>query len=196
MTQNNIKIAITGGIGSGKSTVCQIIKEYGYPVYSCDEIYNEVLTSPQLVKKLADEFGCGIISNGIINRKTLAEAVFSDREKLKKLNALTHPEIMSLALKKMEGRALSFLEVPLLFENNFQNLFNGVIVVLRDFEARVKAASIRDGVEADEIKLRVKNQFDYDNFDFSEYNVIHNCGNLGNLRAKTVEIIKKIESAT
>ncbi len=194
MTQNNIKIAITGGIGSGKSTVCQIIKSLNYPVYSCDEIYGELLTSPDFVKKLEEAFGSDIVLNGTINRVVLSQKVFNDGKQLKKLNDITHPAIMEEAFLKMRAHKLSFLEVPLLFENGFQNLFNGVIVILRDRDKRISSVIQRDHTHIEQVESRVKSQFDYENFDFSEYYVIHNNGNYDDLTKKTLETVVKIKN--
>ena len=194
MTQSSIKIAVTGGIGSGKSAVCEIIKKQGYPVYSCDNIYSELLNSAEFLKKIDDEF-CGVLkSDGSLDRQALSEAVFNNEVELKKLNSITHPAIMSAALKKMEGEKLAFLEVPLLFENGFENLFDGVIVVLRDKEERIRSVMARDKIGREHVLLRTNKQFDYDNFDFAKYYVIHNCENLINLEQKTLETLQKINS--
>lgn len=194
MMQNSIKIAVTGGIGSGKSTVCQIIKEHNYPVYSCDEIYKKIFCLPSFVNRIGEEFGDNIVKNGQIDRTALAETVFNSSEQLKKLNSIAHPIIMAEALKIMDGHKLSFLEVPLLFENGFESLFGGVIVVLRELESRIESVINRDKSERKKVLLRVKNQLNYEKFDFSEYYVIHNDGNLDFLTAQTLEIIKRIKN--
>lgn len=194
MTQNNVKIAVTGGIGSGKSAVCEFIKKHGYLVYSCDEIYSELLTSAEFLKKIDKEFDGVLNADGSLNRSTLSNAVFNDDAALKKLNSITHPEIMSVALKKMEGSRLSFLEVPLLFENGFEALFDGVIVVLRNIEDRINSVMSRDKSDREHVQKRVNKQLDYDKFDFTKYYVIHNCENLANLEQKTVKILQKINS--
>ena len=97
MTQNNIKIAVTGGIGSGKTTVCDIIKEQGYSVISCDEIYNRLLRDKSFLNSLVSEFGHILNGDGTLSRKKLSEIVFSDKDKLARLNEITHPEIMKEA---------------------------------------------------------------------------------------------------
>lgn len=194
MTQSSIKIAVTGGIGSGKSVVCEIIKKQGYPVYSCDSIYSELLNSAEFLKKIDDEFYGVFKSDGSLDRQALSEAVFNNEAELKKLNSITHPEIMSAALKKMEGEKLAFLEVPLLFENGFENLFDGVIVVLRDKEERIRSVIARDKIDREHVLLRINKQFDYDNFDFTKYYVIHNCGNLVDLEQKTLKTLQIINS--
>lgn len=192
MTQNNLKIAITGGIGSGKSTVSKIIEEQGLPVFSCDKIYNELLSDKSFLKKIEESFVGVLNENGTLNRQMLSEIVFNDSEKLKILNGITHSEIMSAAFKKMEGYNLSFLEVPLLFENSFESLFDGVIVVLRDREERVNSVVARDKITKEMVLKRLKSQFNYDKFDFAEYYVIHNNCNLSELSSKTLEILQKI----
>lgn len=192
MMQNNVKIAITGGIGSGKSAVCNFIQKQGYPVFSCDKIYSELLTSTEFINRIDKEFGGMINADGSLNRKALSELVFNNDVALKKLNSLTHPAIFSAAFKKMEGSTIAFLEVPLLFENGFEALFDGVIVVLRDKDERVNSVIKRDNLKREQVLLRMNRQFNYDNSDFAEYYVIHNCGNLANLEQKTHEILIKL----
>lgn len=190
--QSNVKIAITGGIGSGKSAVCEIIKNYGYSVFSCDKIYSELLNSAEFLGKINTEFGGVLNEDGGLNRVALSDAVFNNETALKKLNAITHPEIMSAAFKKMEGYRLAFLEVPLLFENSFESLFDGVIVVLRNLEDRINSVIKRDKLDREQVLLRINKQFCYEKFDFAKYYVIHNDGNLANLEQKTQEVLLKI----
>lgn len=194
MTQNNLKIAITGGIGSGKSTVANLIREQGYTVFSCDEIYAELLNNADFINKLAQAFEGVINADSSLNRAELSKRVFSNEEQLAKLNEITHPAIMHSAFSKMEGYPISFLEVPLLFENSFESLFDSVIVVLRERKERVKSIIVRDKLTYDEADLRIKSQINYDKFDFTEYYVIHNCSNLQDLKSKTVEILDKLLS--
>jgi len=194
MTQSKIKIAVTGGIGSGKSAVCKIIGECGYKVFSCDKIYADLLTEKDFLVKLKNELGEEYFSCGKLDRKKLSAAVFSDENLLKKLNGLTHPAIIEKALSLMDGYNLSFCEVPLLFENAFEKFFDGVIVVLRDKEERVRAVSKRDNISENNVLLRINRQYNYDIDDFAKYYVIHNSGNLDDLTAKTAQILQKIVS--
>lgn len=194
MTQNNIKVAITGGIGSGKSTVSEIIRKEGYTVISCDEVYGELLSGGFFNEKLADLFGKEIIKDGAVDKKSLAEKVFSDSAALQKLNRITHPAIMEKALSKLDGSFLGFIEVPLLFENGFEALFDEVIVVLRNYDDRVLSVSKRDKTDEGSVKKRIFCQFDYNKSDFAEYYVIHNDGNLGDLQKKTVGLVEKIRA--
>ena len=147
MKQSNIKIAVTGGIGSGKSTVCNLIAKLGYPVYSCDEIYAELFVSGAFLKEIIAEFGDKVADGkGRIDRKKLAAEVFSDDSKLERLNAITHPAIFSEMFRRAEERkGLVFFEVPVLFEGGYQKLFDEIIVVMRDMADRVECIKKRDG---------------------------------------------------
>ena len=192
MTRNNIKVAITGGIGSGKSTVSKIIAERGYNVVSCDDIYSELLTDKDFLNSLSAHFK-DAVSNGVLDRHKLSEIVFKEEENLKRLNALTHPVIMQNALLKMQGEGINFCEVPLLFEGGFENLFDKVIVVLRDKSSRINAVTARDNLDILTVEKRIKSQINYDNRNFEDYYVIHNDGSTDKLRIDTIQIIKKLE---
>ncbi len=193
MMQNNTKIAVTGGIGSGKTTVCKIIKEQGYTVISCDEIYSHLLCDISFLNSLAAEFGNILNSDGTLSRKKLAEIVFSDKDKLTRLNEITHPEIMKEAIKQMSGGGIYFCEVPLLFEGEFEALFDKIIVVLRNKELRISSITKRDEITYLDAKKRIDSQFNYDNLSFEKYYVIHNNSDFENLNAVTLEIINKIK---
>ena len=192
MMQSNIKIAIAGGICSGKSTVANIIREQGYKVISCDEIYTELLTDTNFIKLLDNEFGCVENTDGTLNRTRLSEIVFNDSEKLRKLNLITHPKIMQKAMAQMTGEGIHFCEVPLLFENGFEKLFDSAIVVLRDEAERAKVLIERNGIDRKQAILRIKSQFDYQNNSYIEYYVIDNNTNLLDLRSKTLNVLEKI----
>ena len=157
------KIAITGGIGSGKSTVSAYIKERGYPVFSCDEIYKEVITTPAYINAIQKVFP-NVIQNGEIDRKRLSEQVFTDEKKRLDLNAVAHPLIMQRLMEKMQActSELIFAEVPLLFEGGYQNLFDQIIIVKRSVEQRIQSVCERDGLTREQAQMRMCAQIDYD----------------------------------
>lgn len=196
MTQNNKIIAVTGGIGSGKSTVCKIIKESGFSVISCDEVYSELLKDGGFLNTLQNEFGDILSPDGSLDRKKLAEIAFNDEANRKKLEKITHPTIMSEVFTRAKEFSLCFCEVPLLFEKGYEKLFNNVIVVLRPLEERILSVQKRDGLSRESVILRLKSQINYEKFDFAKYYVIHNNGDFGDLKAKTVEILNKITQFT
>ena len=194
MRQNNVKVAVTGGIGSGKSAVCSILVEEGYAVISCDEVYSELLKERQFIEKLAEEFGADIIDpDGSLNRAALSQKAFGDKSVLERLNSITHPAIMQRAFEKAEGEAIAFFEVPLLFESRLERLFNEVFVVLRNFEERIKAVCERSGISRGEVEKRIESQYSYENSDFAKYYVIHNSSNLDYLKCEVLKAVQKIK---
>ncbi len=160
------KIAITGGIGSGKSTVLKHIADLGYPVFSCDEIYREIIQTKEYVSKIRTAFP-SCITDGKIDRKILSELVFKNEEKRLLLNSIAHPLIMQRLVERMQisSSTLVFAEVPLLFEGGFENLFDCVVIVIRDKEKRVNSVALRDGITRSEIENRICSQFDYSSQD-------------------------------
>lgn len=187
-----MKIAITGGIGSGKSTVAKILSERGYKVVSCDEIYTRLLKNKEFLQIICGAFGDILNPCGELDRAKLSEKVFKDNAALEKLNKITHKAIMEEALKECENSDLCFCEVPLLFEGGYEILFDNVIVVIRDEEERIKAVSRRDNVTAENVKLRIVRQFNYDMADFEKYYVLHNNGSLSELEQKTLKIVEDL----
>ena len=192
MMQNNVKIAITGGICSGKSTVSKIIEEQGYKVISCDKIYCELLEDTKFLDQLENEFGNVKNADGKLNRSKLSEIVFADSEKLEKLNSITHPKIMQTVMEQMSGSGLFFCEVPLLFEGGYEGQFDRIIVVLRDEGERIKELMARNKIDNDQAQLRINSQFDYQKASFTEYYVIHNSSNLADLCEKTLKVLTQI----
>ena len=157
-----VKIAITGGIGSGKSKVLSIIENEGYAVFSCDQISREVMTEKRVLKQIKKNFPSvftGVFRNKL-DRKELAKKVFNNQEKVDLLNAIMHPVIMERLLQKVEEgkNDINFIEIPLLFEGDFQNMFDEVIVVMRPLGDRIESVRIRSNLTISEIEDRIKNQ--------------------------------------
>lgn len=187
------KIAVTGGIGSGKSTVMKIIAGKGYPIFSCDEIYSQLTSDRNFLNILRHSFGDILNSDGTLDRKKLSEIVFNNPAKLAELDKITHPAIYKEMFRMAdEAGGICFCEVPLLFESGAESLFDGVIIVMRNEEQRIKSVTARDKLPEQDVKKRISNQFDYNSADFAMYYVIHNNGDLSGLEWQTEEIIKKI----
>ena len=156
-----LKIAITGGIGSGKSTVLSYLRENGYTVFSCDELYKEIIISNEYIEKVKALFPSAV-KNGVIRRDVLAGIVFKDNKKRQLLNALAHPYIMDRLQTYMDDcrKPIVFAEVPLLFEGNFENLFDKIIYIKRNEDQRKQAVALRDQCKEEEVDKRIKSQFD------------------------------------
>lgn len=189
--RQNKRIAVTGGIGSGKSTVCAALKKYGFPVFSCDEVYRELQREKSFLEGLKKIFPSVVTKEGL-DKKALSAIVFSDSSALEKLNAYTHPRIMERVFERMDGFSLAFAEVPLLFEAKLEGEFDGVLVVMRKEEDRLAAVCARDGVSEEAVRDRIKNQFDYENNLKSGHTVIYNDGDKDSLERKVWQYIKKI----
>ena len=185
--------AITGGIGSGKSTVCKIIENMGYTVFSADKVYKELLKCPTFVQKIytALKIDCNDFNN--FNSKIVSEKVFNNKELLKVLNSVTHPEVMKVLISKSkEIDGVCFNEVPLLFESGYQDLYDGVIVVKRDINLRKQDVLKRDNITEEEFNKRVNNQFNYENISNITHTVITNDNDLEDLSLKVRAVVSEI----
>lgn len=157
-----LKVGVTGGIGSGKSLACQIIKSIGYPVYNAD-LRAKILTdtNPIIIDGLKNLFGEDIYINGNLNRKSLADRVFQDPNLLNKVNSLIHPIVAhdfdSWVLDNSSNKIL-FKEAAILFESGAYKQVDKVIAVWAPIELRIKRVCERDGVSAQDVEKRIKNQ--------------------------------------
>jgi dephospho-CoA kinase len=195
MMQNNCKIAVTGGIGSGKSVAVSIIKELGYPVFSCDQITAVLYENKTVLKGLKKIFPTAI--KGIFNlkaaKKEIARIIFSDKSKYEQLNDFLMPLILSELFDKLKGeKGLVFAEVPLLFERNLQNQFDHVIVITRDKNSRIESVIKRSNLTKEQVEERIKMQFDYDIFSPNKEIVIENDGSLESFREKIKNAVDNI----
>lgn len=190
MTQNK-KFAVTGGIGSGKSTFCSILEEMGYPVFSCDGIYADLWHEKEYIALLKEQFPdcfCGELPV----KSYLAQKVFSDENQLKKLNRLAHPLIMERLFAQMREYPVSFAEVPLLFEGGYERLFDGVIAIKRAKKERIRSVMARDGITEKETLARMANQADAGVFSEKKCIVVVNDGSVDSLRRKAKDAINRL----
>lgn len=191
-------IALTGGIGSGKSFALSVIKGAGFYTVSCDEIVAELYKKRWFLKELKKIFPFAVYGKIRlkVDKKIIAKEVFVNGEKREKLNALTHSKVLERALKKSNkhGRkkGVAFVEVPLLFEGDFQGDFDGVVVIKRDVVERIKCVIMRSNLKKEQVESRINAQIDYDNFDFSKYIVINNNGNKIEFEKSVLNTLKRI----
>lgn len=185
-------IAITGGIGSGKSTVSQIIKELGYKVFSADEVYTELLKDEKFVKNIYKTLEIETDSL-VYDRDLVSSKVFNNKEMLEKLNSATHPHIMFKMLTQSKNESgIVFNEVPLLFEAGYEKLYDNVIIVSRNLDSRVDAVSKRDNLSKEKVLLRINNQIDYAKIESNAHTLIVNDGSLEELTIKVKAVIDSI----
>ena len=191
------KIAITGGIGSGKSTVLKILKDEGFSVFSCDEIYKEILSDKEYIQKICLAFP-SVIENNAINKKKLADIIFNNKEKRALLDSIAHPLIMGRLREKMsQENGLVFAEVPLLFESGYEHMFDGVIVVQRSINDRIHAVAARDKLGENEVISRINSQYNYDMLEMDAtknegfIQILYNNQSIEDLKNRLKNIIEK-----
>jgi dephospho-CoA kinase len=160
-------IGITGGIGSGKSTVCKIFQILGVPVFEADPVAKQLLdTDIKLKSKISALFGANIYTpDGTLNRKKLSEIVFKDNNKLRQLNELVHPAVKNEFIKwknKREHFPYVVHEAAILFESGFDKLMDYTILVTAPEDQRIERVIKRDGETEANIKARIKKQFPED----------------------------------
>lgn len=200
MARNQIEkkkiIAVTGGIGSGKSTLISLLQKRGYTVVSSDQIVNGLYLKRRFLIKIKRLFPSAVkgIFNLRVDKNVIAEQIFSDEEKRKELNSLIHPIVIREGIKKCKKttKNLAFMEVPLLFEGGFQKEFDAVIIVLRDYAKRIESVKIRSNLHEDEIIRRMNAQVDYEKLDMNSYHVIKNDGGIADLELELEKIINKL----
>ena len=149
-----LKIAITGNIASGKSQVEKIL-EKSFAVYDSDKIAHKILD------EITDFYGYDVFTNGKIDRKKLGKLVFSNSEIKKQLEDIVHPRVKEEILKifeKHRDKKVVFVSVPLLYEANFEVLFDKVILIAVDDEIRLKRLMKRDNSTKEEAQKRINSQ--------------------------------------
>jgi dephospho-CoA kinase len=189
-------VGLTGGIGSGKSTVAQIIREQGIPVLDADVLAREVV-EPGLpaYAEIARAWPEVIAAGGRIDRKRLGAIVFSDRSSQQRLEAITHPRIRERVANEATalaaaGHRLAFLEAALLVETGFHAQLDGLIVVVVSQEAQVDRVVARDACSRGSVLARIRAQDPLALKIRAADHVVDNDGSLEKTRAQVLRILK------
>lgn len=172
-------IGLTGGIGSGKSTVASYIASKGIPVYIADEVAKKLMDSKKNSKKIQAVFSENILSeNGKLDRKKIASIVFNSPKKLAELNAIVHPEVkkhFTNWLKKHEKYPIIIKEVAILFETGENTSCDKVILITAPREIRIERVMKRDNMNEESVLSRIQNQLSerekIEKSDFVIYNI-------------------------
>lgn len=156
-------VGLTGGIGSGKSTVAQMFRELGVPVYDSDKEAKWLMAnSPELKKAIMGLLGDKAYTGKTLNRSYIAELVFKDVGLLQKLNKIVHPAVRQHFLKWANQQSAPYViqETALIFENGAQDNYSATILVTAPLEMRLQRVMERDGVAKQVVLDRMKNQMD------------------------------------
>ncbi len=157
-------IGITGGIGSGKTTVAKIFSLLGIPVYSADDAAKEIMVNdPLLVAQIREHFGdASYFADGSLNRKHISNIVFADKEQLEVLNSLVHPATIrdSEAWARRQNSPYVLKEAALMYETESFHHVDKVIVVSAPQALRIQRVMKRDGVDRNAVLARMHKQLD------------------------------------
>ena len=171
------KVGITGGIGSGKSTVCRMLAERGVALYDADSRAKELMsTSESLRNALIENFGAETFDEEGLNRAYLASRVFNDAEQLRLLNSLVHPAVIADFEAWAEAQAGQYVvfESAILFEAGLEDRVDVVVAVMAPESLRVERVMARDGHSKEQVMARIKNQMsDDERSDRSKYSIVN-----------------------
>ena len=173
-----MKIGITGGIGSGKSTVCKIFEVLGIPVYYADDRAKWLMNNDKkLIEGVKSVFGNEAYHDGTLNRPFIADIVFNDKSKLAELNALVHPAVFQDGVAWNEANAnapYTLKEAAILFESGSYLTVDKIITVFTPKEIRIKRVLMRDDTTREAIEARMDKQMpEEEKIERSDF-VIHN----------------------
>lgn len=156
-------IGLTGGIGSGKSTVAKVFETLGIPVYYADDAAKRLMnTNPSLKQEIVRHFGTESYKDGILNRAYIASIVFGNKEKLNQLNSLVHPATIEDSQQWVNQQTAPYIirEAALLFESGASKGLDYVIGVSAPLPLRIQRVMQRDGLSKGEIEQRISRQMD------------------------------------
>ncbi|MGF7139224.1 dephospho-CoA kinase [Roseimarinus sediminis] len=157
-----IKVAVTGGIGSGKTTVCEVFKQLGIPVFNADEAAKQLMhTDKKIISGIKKLLGNESYSaKGILERALVAQKIFNNPSLLKQMNALVHPAVREAFQKWAKQQMAPYViqEVAILFENHQETSFDFIIAVTAPLEVKLKRVMERDQVDRQKVMERMKNQ--------------------------------------
>ncbi|MFB9080927.1 dephospho-CoA kinase [Flavobacterium procerum] len=185
-------IGLTGGIGSGKTTIAHYFEELGVPVYIADDGAKRVMKSVSVIEKIKIEFGESIFEDNVLNRSKLAEIVFNDKERLAVLNSLVHPAVkedFEIWRKQHENYEYVIYEAAILFESGRYKECDLVITVTAPEEVRIERVIKRDNTTKEQVLSRMKMQWN-DEKRISMSNFVINNNNLKIARGEVVKILK------
>ena len=202
-------IGLTGGIGTGKSTVSQILRNKGFSVIDLDVISHKVIEFPSVVEKIVKNFGKEVLENNennndgnrTVSREKLAKIIFSDREKRFTLNSIMHPEILRIMHKKIleceskneKENKIIFVEIQLLFEVQWEKEFDYILLVAAKRDIQVRRVLERDKRSEKEAWDIINSQMSLNEKRGKSDFVIENDGNIDDLNREVDKFLKILE---
>ena len=191
-----VKVGLTGGIGSGKTTVSNFLLEYGIPVYNSDSQGKKLMnTNLELINDIVNIFGESVYNNGVLNTNLLSSIVFSDPEKIKQLNNLVHPKVaedFNQWVEKNNNQPILIKEAAILIESGAYLNMDKIILVISKKSNRIKRVSKRDNSDFESIEKRINFQLtDDEKIQYADY-IIENNSSLDDLKHEVLRVINEI----
>lgn len=200
IVSNKIRIVgITGGIGSGKTTIAKVFNTIGIPVYHADAEAKALMNRSKVIRrKLITLFGESAYEDGQLNRSYLRSQIFNDKKLLSKMNAIVHPKVGAHFKKWIEKQNSIYIlkEVAIIFENNLEAQYDYIITVVADESSRIERVIKRDNVTKAEVLAIIKNQLsDKEKIKRSDFVIYNNDLTEAKKQAYTIhrQILKKID---
>jgi len=188
-------IGLTGSSGSGKTTISNIFKEHGYYIINADEIaHNITSTDDACIQEITDEFGSKYIDqNGCLKRRELGELVFSDSQKLSRLNEILHPKIIFQIKSKinLSNSEYILIDAPLLIQSGADFLCDKIIAVVADDDLKLKRITERDNISEKQAKNRLFSQPANKYYTNVANYVIINNNTIDDIKNQVIKIINK-----
>jgi dephospho-CoA kinase len=196
-TNRMLKIGITGGIGSGKSTVCRVFSALGIPVFEADKVAKSLMDTDESIRaKLLSLFGTAVyLPNRVVDRKHLAGIVFNDPSLLEQLNSIVHPVVRKTFFDWCKKQQSPYIiqEAAILFESGFYKMMDKTIAVVTSENERIQRVMKRDGLTLELVKERIKNQWsDEERIKLADFVIGNNDDEL--IVPQIIEIDKKIRA--
>lgn len=188
-------LGLTGGIASGKSTVAALFKEQGIPVIDADQVAHQVLATNKSVQaQLQAAFGEAVVKNGQVDRPMLGQQVFGNPEALTQLNAITGPAILTAIKQQMQAAdaPLVVLDVPLLYEQHYEQYCDGVAVVYVERKTQLQRLMARNQLTIEQANARIDSQSDLATKKARADFVIDNQGTPAMLRQRVLALLQQL----
>ena len=163
VTKNGFKLGVTGGIGSGKTSVCKVFNVLGIPVFSTDRIAKEIMDGDSaIIRSINSIAGKDLYSNGFLDRMELASLIFNDQAMLEKVNSLVHPVVFDQFITWAQKQEAPYviMEAAILFESGASRLVNKVATIVAPLEERLNRVIKRSRLSKQQVLERMKNQWD------------------------------------
>jgi dephospho-CoA kinase len=194
-----IRLGLTGSIGSGKSTVADILRSRGIPVLDADAIARQVSRDPGTLQAVSLEFGPEFVLETDLNRPKVAELIFNNPEARAQLNAIIHPRVRAEMTRlqsnlELEGAKLVVQDIPLLFENGYEKLFDATILVDAPLEDRIARVQARDGLAREAILARDTAQMPASEKRLRATYILENDGDLAHLERQLVAVLEQVRN--